>query len=339
MVVVNYHDDLNEVQGDPVLAALLSAPYAAAPFDRIEWFEALASECGMQPLYAFAREGDAAVMLPLRRDADGLTALANWYSFRFKPVFLGRVDYRIDQHVMLLAAIARDLARQCKRVTLAGVPDEWGETEALERAFHLTGWTVFRSVSDVNHVLPVNGRSYADFLATRPGPLRTAVKRKAGKVDVSLHCNFDPQVFAEYSDIYAASWKPDEGSPAFLRRFAEEEGKAGRLRMAIARVDGRPVAAQLWTVEHGTAYIHKLAHREDARALSPGTVLSAALFEQVIDRDRVALVDFGTGDDAYKRDWMEQVRPRYRLDMLRAGSPRNWPRIARHVLRRLAGRG
>ncbi len=47
--------------------------------------------------------------------------------------------------------------------------------------------------------------------------------------------------------------------------------------------------------------------------LSAGTTLTAALFAHVIDRDRVELVDFGTGDDPYKRDWMEQVRPRYRL--------------------------
>ena len=28
--------------------------------------------------------------------------------------------------------------------------------------------------------------------------------------------------------------------------------------------------------------------------------------------DRVEMVDFGTGTDAYKRDWMEANRPRYR---------------------------
>jgi hypothetical protein len=32
---------------------------------------------------------------------------------------------------------------------------------------------------DVNHVLEVGGRSYAEYLAARPGPLRTTLKRKA----------------------------------------------------------------------------------------------------------------------------------------------------------------
>jgi CelD/BcsL family acetyltransferase involved in cellulose biosynthesis len=120
-----------------------------------------------------------------------------------------------------------------------------------------------------------------------------------------------------------------------LRAFAEQEGKAGRLRLGIARHDGRPVAAQFWTVEAGTAWIHKLAHLDAARHLSAGTSLTAALFEHVIDCDRVALVDFGTGDDTYKRDWMEEVRPRCRLDCHDPADPRSWPHIVRAAVQRL----
>ena len=54
-----------------------------------------------------------------------------------------------------------------------------------------------------------------------------------------------------------------------------------------------------------------------------------------IDRDRVDSVDFGTGDDPYKRDWMEQVRPRFRLTCWRPGDPRNWPAIGKALLRKL----
>jgi len=67
-------------------------------------------------------------------------------------------------------------------------------------------------------------------------------------------------------------------------------------------------------------------------------VLSAALFRHVIDEDRVELVDFGTGDDPYKRDWMEEIRTRFRLDMLRPGWPGNWPVIVKRALRGLAGK-
>ena len=107
------------------------------------------------------------------------------------------------------------------------------------------------------------------------------------------------------------------------------------MRMGLASKDGEPVAAQFWTVDDGTAYIHKLAHRESAKSLSSGTTLTATLLNHVIDADRVSLVDFGTGDDPYKRDWMEEKRRRWSLTCLRPEDPRNWPLIARRAFRKL----
>lgn len=330
MVAVVYHDDLKEVQGDAKLAALLAAPCARAPFDRIEWWQGLVEHCDIFPLIAVARDGDHRAVLPLVRQERRIHALGNWYTFRVAPLFSNGAD-----KPTLLQALAGDLAGQAPHLVLSPLPDENGETTLLAEALRRAGWTVFVEQCDVNHVLQVDGRSYADYLATRPGPLRTTLKRKAGKVAVELATQFEPALWAEYEAVYAASWKPEEGSPPFLRAFAEQEGQAGRLRMAIARADGRAVAAQFWTVESSAAFIHKLAHTEDAKHLSAGTTLSAALFEQVIDRDRVALVDFGTGDDGYKRDWMEQLRPRYRIEAFRPLWPGNWPAIAKATLRNI----
>ncbi len=333
MIVVTYHDDLKEVQGDAALAHLLCAQgeSADAPFDRLRWWWNLAENCDILPLIAVARDGEHRAVLPLMRRARTIVALANWYSFRVRPLLTPGANARA-----LLTELAADLAGEAPRITLSPLPNEAGETTLLAEAFRAAGWTVFREPCDVNHVLPVNGRSYAEYLATRPGQLRTTLKRKAGKVEVELLTHFDPKAWQAYETVYRQSWKPEEGSPHFLRRFAEEEGKADRLRMAIARAGGEPVAAQFWTVEGGIAFIHKLAHTEASKSLSPGTTLSAALFEQVIDRDHVSLVDFGTGDDGYKRDWMEEVRPRYQLDMFRPLWPGNWPYIARASMRRLA---
>ena len=166
--------------------------------------------------------------------------------------------------------------------------------------------------------------------------MRTTLKRKAKKVDVDILTHFDETAWAAYKAIYSESWKPEEERADILEAFAAAEGAAGRIRLGIGRADGVPVAAQFWTVENGTAYIHKLAHIEAATPLSAGTTLSAALFEYVIDTDGVELVDFGTGSDAYKRDWMEQVRPRFRLPCLDWRQPRAWPAIAKAFVRHLA---
>ena len=69
----------------------------------------------------------------------------------------------------------------------------------------------------------------------------------------------------------------------------------------------------MWTVEHGIATIHKLSYREDAKQHSPGTVLSVEMFRRAIDEDKVDMIDFGIGDDGYKRDWMSESVPLYAL--------------------------
>lgn len=322
MVVVNYHDDLKEFQGRAQTCAL-------APFDRAEWFDALARECGLKPLHVIARSGTDWAILPLRRAANRIEALTTWYSFRWRPLIGPGGNCPV-----LLEALGRDLRKRTARLCLAPLPDEDGSTASLALALRRTGWSVRVEQCDVNHYLSVKHRTFADYLASRPGALRTTLKRKSAKLSVEILKHFEPGAWAEYEAIYAASWKPDEGAPAFLRRFAEAEAAGGRLRLGLARAEGKTVAAQFWTVEGGTAWIHKLAHLPDAAGLSPGTVLTAALLEHVIDADRVATVDFGTGDDPYKRDWMEQVRPRYQLEALNPTNPRAWPHLVRRLLRR-----
>lgn len=337
MVSIAYHAELAEVQGDARLCHLLDAASQHAPFDRLAWWQGLARHCGIAPLLAVASDGTQRAVLPLRQEPGRLEALANWYTFRWRPLFTLGADAPA-----LLAALARDLRHRAVRIVLAGVPDDdgaIGSATLLGRAFASAGWLVLRRPCDTNHILRVQGRSFERYLRTRPGALRTTLNRKQSRVSTEVLATFDAAAWDAYEEIYRASWKPAEGSPAFLRAFAIEEGTAGRLRLGIARIDGQPVAAQMWTVEGETAFIHKLAHRQDARALSPGTVLTAALMRHVIDTDRVALVDFGTGDDPYKRDWMEDTRTRHRLELLRPSSPRNWPIMIRAGMRKLARTG
>ena len=109
MLAIEYHADLKEVQGDPALSALIAAQ-ARAPFDRLEWWRALESECGLAPLIAVAREGEAIAVLPLLGGSGHVHALANWYNFTVRPLASA-------SGAPLLAAIARDLRRRSWRVT------------------------------------------------------------------------------------------------------------------------------------------------------------------------------------------------------------------------------
>lgn len=323
MIETRYHDSVN------VLQALTASP-APAPFDRAAWF-ALLAETGLMPLIAVAGDGAEAAALALTEAGGRITPLRNWYSFTWRA--LAPAGAAGDR---LLETIARALKSRGHRVTLEPVPAEDGSAQRLTRAFRNAGWNVTLEPCDINHILPVQGRSFAAYWESRPGTLRTTLKRKAKKVEVEILTRFDPAVWADYEAIYAASWKPAEDQPAMLRAFALAEGAAGRLRLGIARADGTAVAAQCWTVENSIAYIHKLAHLESHKPLSAGTTLTAALFEHVIDLDKATLVDFGTGDQSYKADWMEEARPRFRIDCLNPASPRSWPPLAKRLLQSAA---
>ena len=317
MTAISYHGTVNDLQGLDWVDG--------GPFARLPWF-ALLEESGMQPLLATAKSGEHAISLPLIANGQHLETLTNWYAFSWAGL---RTNGLTDD--TLLQTLARDLASRATRVNLDKLPVEDGTAARMAAAFRASGWVVLSETCDINHVLPVNGRDYAHYLAGRPGKMRTTLKRKAKKVEVDISTTFLAEDWAQYEAIYTESWKPEEGDAALLRKFAQQESAAGRFRFGIARNHGEAVAAQFWTVDQGTAYIHKLAHRESAKPLSAGTTLTAALFERVIDIDHVEMVDFGTGDDPYKRDWMEEVRLRQRLTCLRPRSPSNWPRLVKEL--------
>ncbi|TYC90686.1 GNAT family N-acetyltransferase [Novosphingobium sp. BW1] len=325
-----YHQPLREVQPGTRLDTLL-CEYARAPFDRLWWWQALERHCGFSGTLHGARSEAGEALLALHEAAPGhLVALANWYTFRFRPIVRG--------DPALLELLAKALRSRGRRITLDKVPEEDGSSRALVLAFRAAGWWVFCEPCDTNHVLEVRGRDFTACRAALPGPLRTTLKRKSGKVRTQVLTHFDPEAWAQYESVYAQSWKGEEGAPAFLRAFAEAEGAAGRLRLGLAHDAADPtgpaIAAQMWSVEGNTAFIHKLAHRESARSLSPGSVLTAALLRHTLDTDQVALVDFGTGDDAYKCDWMNAVRPRYRVEAYRPGSLVNLPQLVRRLAAR-----
>ena len=320
-----YFDDFETAAG----AARGALDRARQPhlFDRLEWFRRTWRHCppGERPLIARAvSEGAQAWLFLARRAAGSLTARTSWDTRAVRAVVSGPADDALK--LKLLTAIAARLRAKGLRVAkiaLAPVPVEDGSADLVARAFARRGWAVSRRPATVNWIAEPGERSFEDWWAERAGDLRGTVTRKGkkGAVAIEIVDRFDEAAWAAYEAVYQESWKPDEGAPDFVRAMAEHEGAAGTLRLGLARIDGRPVAAQLWTVENGTAIIHKLAYAEDASDHSPGTLLSAAMFRRAIETDGVTLIDYGTGDDAYKAAWMERTRPLERIELFNLRTP------------------
>jgi hypothetical protein len=315
-------DDLDAVAADA--GGALDRDRQPCLFARLAWFRLLATHCPPPGrLMVLRGRGDGrAAWLFLAVAGKRATAYAAWYSLRFDAV--GDCDPDI------LAALAQAARRQrLARVTLAPMLDP----RPLKAAFHAAGWVVRALPKTGNWRIDTEGMDFDAYWAQRPAKLRNTARRKAkaAGLEIAIHDRFDAAAWADYEAVYRASWKPEEGSFPFLRALAEQEGAAGTLRLGIARKDGRPIAAQLWLVEDKEAVIHKLAYAEDAKALSPGTILGEAMFRRALDQDKVAAIDYGTGDDFYKRDWMGERRELWQLDAFNprtvsglAGAGRAW---------------
>ncbi len=295
-------------------------------FDRKSWFSRVwryFPQAATNPVVVRVSSEQAIAWLFLvRLGGERLSSLSNWYSFKFGPVFAGDPDEA--KKLSLLTAIAKRLRNrdwQAANVVMGPTPRDDGTSALMIKAFKRSGWIVFSDRVSTRWTANVESLSFEQYWENRPGQLRNTFKRKRAKTDfdIAIYDQFNEAAWAEFEEVYADSWKPEEGSAQFVRETAIYESQANCLRLGICRINGMAVAAQYWTVESGTAYIHKLAYRESAKDLSPGTILSVELFKHVIDQDHVQLIDFGTGDDGYKADWMDTAQP---LDQISAFNPR-----------------
>ncbi len=164
----------------------------------------------------------------------------------------------------------------------------------------------------------VGGLDWYSYLSARPGALREAIRRRSKRLMDKLGAVFLivcgeeglEEAITAYEQIYSASWKEPEPFAFFNAAFMRACAIDGSLRLGVLRLDGRPLAAQFWVVRDGVGAVLKLAHDEKSRALSPGTVLTALMIRHMLEEEQVSSLDFGRGDDDYKKDWVGGRRQR-----------------------------
>ncbi len=263
----------------------------------------------------------------------GLTGLVTPYTCLFQPVLAPGADPR---------AVGRAFGRACVAwpvLRLDALDRDWPGWPAMLAGFAAGGWRAVWFDSFGNWHAGADG-GWDAYLAARPGALRETIRRKLRRAARDEAVTFtiarDPaavtEAFAAYEAVYRRSWKQPEPFPRFGAAFVAAAAAAGVLRIGVLRRDGLPLAAQYWTVEHGVATIHKLAHDEAAKALSPGTVLTAWMLRELF-AEGVTGLDFGRGDDPYKRLWADARRQRHGLVLARPWRPRG----AAALLRQAAG--
>lgn len=298
---------------------------AQLQFDQtLDWLQLLeAHALGPQErVTVVVATGEEAVLgvLPLRHDGiEGWTrwregrALATYYSSLYAPVLPDDGTLVFQQ---LLAGV-QSLTPAVHSLDLNPLSTQMADV--VEAALQRAGWPHERYFRFGNWYLDVAGRSYSEYFAGLPSQLRNTVTRKRKKFmalsGASLSIAATPaeaeEALEAYQSIYAGSWKQPEPHPEFVPSLVRKLAQRGWLRLGVARADGVPIAAQIWAVKDGVASIFKLAYDERSAKLSAGSILTAHLMERAIDADRVRIVDYLTGDDAYKQDWMSHRQERW----------------------------
>ena len=324
-------------------------------FERVErvnvefglaWYRTLidnvyANDGGVR-FFVLRQNGLPVAAIPVLIDRHGLfqqtLALGNYYTALYAPVL--KTGLNAMDLLPLIAAI-RDAERGSASLIFSPMDPESEAYGVLWSALQVAGLLPFRFFRFGNWYLPCADIEWPDYLESRTGILRSTIKRMSKKFaadggTLETICDADrlQEGIAAFQEVYAASWKRAEPHPGFVPALIETCARRGWLRLGIARLNGRPVAAQLWIVAHGRADIYKVAYNETFKQYSPGTLLTAHLMQHVIEQDHVSEVDYLIGDDHYKETWMSHRRERWGMV---AYNPKTLGGLI-GLLRELAGR-
>ena len=311
------------------------------------WFECLtatALDDNHTMVLACVVAGDKVMaILPLMESAGNKT----WYSLRhgFTPLYSLLVTD--DDQERVLSCLAQALSQlPVNGLLLEPVADDDSKINGLKRFLETAGFNCEHLFRNYNWIYRLQGQSYEEYMAGRPAQLRNTISRKKRKLgrehgyEIRLYIGDEvPHRMPDYFVVYDASWKQNEIKNAgFQDCFVEDFSRAGWSRLAILYIKGQPVAAQLWFVNHDKASIFRLAYDKAWKQYSTGSILTSFLMEYVIDTDRVEEIDFLTGNDAYKQDWMSERRERFLLSCVKNISPASrYARVVeslKHMLKR-----
>lgn len=321
------------------------------PFHDPAWFEILEVACadeGAAPLVlADAESGLLAPLRERRERGRHLEALGNFYTCEYVPLLGGLPPGA--QAGRLIAAL-QSLRPRVDTIHLQNMRADQVDVPGLARDLRRAGWGVQVYEQFGNWYEPVAGVGFESYLAARDGQLRSTIERKTRRfhrldgasLEIATAGEALERGLAAYLDVHARSWKEPEPYPDFIPAFVRGFAAQGRVWIGTATAGGQALAAQIWLVWGRRITIAKLAYVDDAKALSPGTVLSAHMFRHALERGSFDEIDLGRGDDPYKRQWLKLRRPVLGLVAGNLRTARGALAAARHLgpqaIKRLAAR-
>jgi hypothetical protein len=270
--------------------------------------------------YGLRKRGHPVAIVPVLVDKLAMgqqaTSLSNFYTSLYSPVF--EKGLKVRDLVPLVRAI-KDAHAPLGSIKFAPMDPQATGFSIWRESLQAVGMVPFKFFCFGNWYWPVDS-DWPTYLKGRAGTLRSTIKRSSkkfsaagGKLELVLGGADLERALAAYEQVYASSWKKPEPFPDFVPGLIRSCAEQGWLRLGVAWLNDKPIAAQLWIVANGRANIYKLAYDENYKAYASGTLLMTMLMEHVIEKDKVLEIDYLIGDDPYKKTWMNQRRERWGL--------------------------
>lgn len=344
---VETHEHAKDLPED-ALALMRRREQAYVEFSA-DWFDLLGDtvfrDKSRAIFYVLRRQGRVLAVVPIgtqpgKRGIE-VGALANYYTTLYSPLL--EDDLTPEDLVPLVQALRRDQRAPAYRFW--PMDPESHEFRLLRGALRLAGLRPHEYFAFGNWYLQVEG-DWASYLQNRSGQLRSTIKRMSkrlanekGHLEIIRDEANAERGIAAYLAVYGASWKVPEPYVDFIPGLVRLCARRGWLRLGLAWIGDKPIAAQLWITNAGRTHIYKVAYDEAFKAIAPGTLVTALLLEDAISHDKSHEVDYLIGDDAYKKTWMSHRRERFGLVAYDPTTPRGLLGLAYqdlgNVMRRL----
>lgn len=329
-------------------------------FLSLEWFRNFIATVVQKEdrvrIYAVGRESDSnhvmgAVVLWLQPRKAGflspyiLQGLSNYYTAYFGPVWQGKEE-DIDEFAAALVGALLEDRREWEVLDLRPLDPESPIFQGLLKALRRKGIPTQTHSCFGNWYLPVKGTTFDQYVEglskvlRKNIPYQTRRLERSFRVEIKLSTGDESleSLLQDYEVVYNSSWRSGEAYPEFVRGLARLAARERWLRLSVLYADGVPIAAQFWMVQGGVGAIYKVCYDERYAKYSVGTVLTAYMMRRAIEIDKVELIDYLSGDDVYKKDWMSHRRERWGILAFNPASVRGVCQAVVHIGGRLAKR-
>ena len=172
-----------------------------------------------------------------------------------------------------------------------------------------------------------DSEGFAHYQAHAGKGIRKEYPRKARQLDKQHPCEYlwltqatdSEQAFALFNQVYEQSWKQPERFPTFIEAFVRQAMASGHMQVAILLIDNTPAAAQIYLSFNGQVAAYKSAYAPAFKQHSPASLLRLFSFKQLFGEGPhgpLTEINFGYGDEAYKKDWLPQKRSLFSLTVI-----------------------